>query len=245
MLALGDIQYEDGQLAKFIQAFDPTWGRVKPLIRPVLGTHDYRIPNADGYFDYFNGVGRTVGQAGERGAGYYSFDVGRWHIVALNSQCSEAMPTDGHRRASPVRRRSNGSRADLAAHRPVCTLAFWHHPLVTSGVASLNAAIAPLWQALIDYPVDVALVGHDHAYERFAPIDATGAADSEHGVRQFVVGTGGKSLTGSAWHAPNSEFRQNGMQGILELTLHHRSYSWSYLSAGTRRFRDTGSRDCH
>jgi hypothetical protein len=97
---------------------------------------------------------------------------------------------------------------------------------------------------LVDYRVDLALVGHDHAYERFAPMDATGAADPERGVRQFVVGTGGKSLTGAVRQAPNSELRQNTTQGILELTLHPRSYSWSYLSAGTRRFRDTGSRDC-
>jgi hypothetical protein len=245
VLALGDIQYEDGRLAKFTQAFDPTWGRVKPLIRPVLGNHDYRIPNAGGYFDYFNGVGRTVGQAGERGAGYYSFDVGRWHIVALNSQCSEATPTDGAPSCAAGSTQEQWLRADLAAHRRPCTLAFWHHPLLSSGITRLNAAVAPLWQALVDYRVDVALVGHDHAYERFAPIDATGAADSKHGVRQFVVGTGGKSLTGSAWHAPNSELRQNDTQGILELTLQDRSYSWSYLSAGTRRFRDTGSRDCH
>jgi hypothetical protein len=245
VLALGDIQYEDGQLAKFLQSFDPTWGRLKSLMRPVPGNHEYRVPGAGGYFDYFNGVGRAAGPAGTRGEGYYSFDIGRWHVVALNSQCSEPTPTSGAPLCATGSPQERWLRADLAAHRAPCTLAFFHHPLISSGVPSLNAAVAPLWQALAEYGVDAALVGHDHAYERFAPIAATGALDTAHGIRQFVVGTGGKSLRRATWHAPNTEVRRNNSHGVLQLTLRPRSYSWTFVNVAGGRFRESGSDECH
>ena len=246
VLALGDIQYEDGQLAKFVASFDPTWGRLKPLIRPVVGNHEYRVPGAAGYFDYFNGVGVPDGPAGARGAGYYSFDLGRWHLVALNSQCShpEALPDVPSCAAGSPQER--WLRADLAAHPSRCTLAFSHHPLVSSGVPGGNPAIAPLWQALVDHGVDVALVGHDHAYERFARIDASGTLDKQRGVRQFVVGTGGKSLVDRhVWYAPYSQLRRTDTAGVLQLTLRPDDFSWSFLSVRTGRVADSGSSDCH
>ena len=244
VLALGDLQYEDAQLAKFTASFDPTWGRLKPLIRPVVGNHEYRVPDAAGYFDYFNGVGTPNGPAGARGAGYYSFDLGRWHVVALNSQCSHPISHPGVPSCAAGSPQERWLRSDLAAHRRQCTLAFFHHPLVSSGVPGLNAAIGPLWQALVDYGVDAALVGHDHAYERFAPIDAGGAHDPQRGVREFVVGTGGKSLDRPRWDAPYSEVRRSDVPGILQLTLRPRGYSWSFMSVKAGRVGDSGSTDC-
>ena len=136
-------------------------------------------------------------------------------------------------------------RADLAAHPGRCTLAFFHHPLVSSGVPGVNAAVAPLWQALVDHGVDVALVGHDHAYERFAQIDAGGAADPERGIRELVVGTGGKSLARRRWNAPNSEVRRSATAGILQVTLRAGEYSWRFVTAPGGRVGDSGTSDCH
>ena len=244
VLALGDIQYEDGQLSKFTESFDPTWGRLKPLIRPAVGNHEYRVPGAAGYFDYFNGVGAADGPAGARGAGYYSFDLGRWHLVALNSQCAHHTVTADVPSCAAGSPQERWLREDLAAHPNRCTLAFFHHPLLSSGGRAMNTAIAPLWQALADHGVEAALVGHDHAYERFAPIDATGALDAERGVRQFVVGTGGKSLGRHVWFAPNSQLRLAGTAGVLELELRPDGYSWSFRRVVTGRVADAGSRDC-
>jgi hypothetical protein len=244
VLTLGDVQYEDGQLAKFMTSFDPTWGRLKPLIRPAVGNHEYRVPDAAGYFDYFNGVGTPDGPAGARGAGYYSFDLGGWHVVALNSQCSHPIPLPGVPSCAAGSPQERWLRSDLAAHRTRCTLAFFHHPLVSSGIPGLNAAIGPLWQALVDYGVDAALVGHDHAYERFAPIDASGADDPQRGVREFVIGTGGKSLGRRRWYAPHSEIRRSDTPGVLQLTLRPRGYSWSFMSIRAGRVGDSGSSDC-
>ena len=245
VLALGDLQYEDGQHAKFMASFDATWGRLKPLIRPVVGNHEYRVPGAAGYFDYFNGVGAPDGPAGARDAGYYSFDLGPWHVVALNSQCSHPTTEPGVPLCAAGSPQEQWLRADLAAHPSRCALAYFHHPLVSSGIPGLNAAVAPLWQALVDHGVDAALVGHDHAYERFAPIDASGAVDAQRGVREFVVGTGGKSLGGRHWFAPNSQVRRSDSAGVLKLTLRPRDYSWSFVGVTGARAGDSGSSDCH
>jgi hypothetical protein len=245
VLALGDIQYEDGQLGKFMQSFDPTWGRLKPLIRPAIGNHEYAVPGAAGYFDYFNGVGRAGGPAGTRGEGYYSFDLGRWHVVVLNSQCSASRPTPGAPSCAAGSPQERWLRADLAAHRRRCALAVWHHPLVSSGIRGLNTAVAPLWQALADYGADATLVGHDHGYERFAPIDAAGAVDPQHGLREFLVGTGGKSLRRATWHAPNTEVRRDNVHGVLQLTLRPNGYSWRFVNTTGGRSTDSGTEDCH
>jgi hypothetical protein len=246
VLVLGDAQYGDGELTKFMAAFDPTWGRLKSLIRPVVGNHEYRYAGAAGYFDYFNGPGRPAGPAGLRGAGYYSFDIGAWHAVALNSQCS-------HRRADPTgtdcaagSAQEQWLRADLAAHPAACTLAFWHHPLVSSGIPGSNAALGPIWSALYESGVDLVLTGHDHAYERFAPQGAAGEGDPVRGIRQFVVGTGGKSLQRALVQQPNSELRDGSTYGVLKLTLRRRGYEWTFAAArGRGRFADSGASSCH
>ncbi len=244
VLVLGDLQYDDGLLWKYMQSFDPAWGRVKSLLRPAIGNHEYVAGGATGYFDYFNGPGQPDGPAGPRGAGYYSFDVGAWHIIALNSQC-------GHRPTLPeVPGCGAGSaqeqwlRADLAAHPTACTLAYWHHPLVSSRLG-VDEAVRPLWNALVNAGVDVVLTGHDHAYERFAPLDATGQIDHERGIRQFVVGTGGKSHQREQALLGGSEVRNSRVYGVLQLRLRERSYHWAFIPEAGRRFTDTGARSCH
>jgi Tol biopolymer transport system component len=243
-LLLGDSQYDDALLWKYEQSFDASWGRLKSLIRPVPGNHEYLVDGAAGYFDYFNGPGQANGPAGPRGAGYYSFDVGDWHIVALNSQC-------GHRPRLPeIPGCEAGSaqeqwlRADLAAHPAACTLAYWHHPLISSRVG-VDEAVRPLWNALVEAGVEVVLTGHDHAYERFAPLDAAGQVDPERGIRQFVVGTGGKSHQRASAPIQGSEIRNSRVYGVLRMRLRPSSYHWTFVPEAGRRFTDAGARSCH
>jgi Tol biopolymer transport system component len=246
ILPLGDEQYEDGTLDKFLRSFHLTWGRLKSLMRPVVGNHEYRVPGAAGYFDYFNGVGIPDGPAGPRDKGYYSYDLGRWHIVALNSQCSH--PTNDNPYAADCQAGSAQEqwlRADLAANPSRCTLAYWHHPLISAGLPNLNAAVQPLYQALYDGGVDVLLTGHDHGYERFAPMDPALNRDATRGVRQFVVGSGGKSHEERQLPQPNSEVRENLTFGVLKLTLRPNAYQWEFVPEAGATFADAGANDCH
>jgi hypothetical protein len=239
VLTLGDNQYEDATLAKFMQSYDPTWGRVKALTNPALGNHEYQASTtAVGYFDYFNGSGAASGPAGSRGSGYYSYDVGTWHVIALNSNCSIVACSAGSAQEQWLR-------ADLSAHPASCTLAYWHHPLFSSGAHGNIAATQPLWAALYAANADLVLNGHDHDYERFAPQTATGAADATRGIREFVVGTGGKSQAALGTIKPNSQVRNSGDYGVLRLTLHPASYAWTFSPAAGETFTDSGSANCH
>ena len=245
VLVLGDVQYEDGLLWKYEQSFHPTWGRVKGLIRPVLGNHEYVGDGGGaGYFDYFNGPNQPDGPAGPRAAGYYSFDVGAWHVVALNSQCmhppSVAVAPGCHAGSD----QEQWLRADLAAHPNKCTLAYWHHPLISSRLG-VDETIRPLWQALYDGGVDVVLTAHDHSYERFAPVDALGNRDPVRGIRQFVVGTGGRSHQRAIAPAPNSEIRNQDTYGVLRLRLRPFGYYWNFLPEARHDFTDSGANACH
>jgi Tol biopolymer transport system component len=241
ILALGDDQYEDGQLSKFQRSFDPSWGRLKPLIRSVPGNHEYDDPagNASGYFDYFNGPGTQSGPVGDRDKGYYSFDIGSWHVVALNSECRHI---GGCGASSP---QISWLRTDLAAHPTACTLAFWHRPTFTSGGHSDQGDMRPAWDALYSAGADVILTGHDHLYERFAPQTPGGVLDPAHGIREFIAGIGGKSRFGFPEIQPNSQVRISGVLGVLELTLGRGSYEWSVRAAPTGRVADSGSEACH
>jgi acid phosphatase type 7 len=239
VLAPGDLQYEDGQLSKFQQSFDPTWGRLKPLIRPAPGNHEYEDPGAAGYFDYFNGPGVPAGPAGRRDQGFYSFDVGSWHLIALNSECEQV---GGCAAGSP---QESWLRADLAAHPAVCTLAFWHRPRFTSGRNSAEGAMLPVWNALYEAGVDVIVNGHEHFYERFAPQAPAGVQDPARGVRQFTVGTGGRSLFRYATVAPISELRENRAAGVLKLSLGEGAYRWDFIAAPGGRVVDSGETSCH
>jgi hypothetical protein len=232
VLALGDIQYEDGTLAKLTASYDPSWGRMKAITRPVPGNHDYETDGAEGYFRYFGA------SAGEPAKGYYSFDLGGWHLIALNSNCGAV---GGCSAGSPQER---WLRADLAASAATCTLAYWHHPRFSSGRNGSDSLYAPFWQALYDANADVVLAGHDHHYERFAPQTAGGGLDLARGIRQFVVGTGGKAPRGLSWVRLNSEVRETASLGVLELTLGADAYEWRFRSA-VGSFTDSGSATCH
>jgi Tol biopolymer transport system component len=239
VLALGDDQYEDAQLWKFQRAFDPSWGRVKHLIRSVPGNHEYGVEGAAGYFDYFNGVGQDSGPAGSRSGGYYSFDVGSWHLIALNSECDHI---GGCGATSP---QVTWLRSDLAAHPVACTLAFWHRPPFTSGGHDDKGKMLPVMTLLYASNADLILAGHDHFYERFAPQTPAGVSDPGRGMREFVAGMGGKSRFGFPDPQPNSEFRSNGFYGVLELTLRDGAYDWEAIRAPTGGTVDAGTTPCH
>jgi 3',5'-cyclic AMP phosphodiesterase CpdA len=241
VLALGDTQYNCGGYSAFMQSYDLSWGRVKSITHPVVGNHEYLTSggtgctsenaNAAGYFEYFGAA------AGAQAQGYYSFNIGAWHLIALNSNCTQA---GGCSAKSP---QGKWLAADLAANQNVCTLAFWHIPLFSSG-GRASASTRPLWQLLYNSHADLILDGHDHIYERFAPQTPTGVADPVNGIRQITVGTGGANHTPIATPAANSVVADTTTFGILKLTLHASSYSWNFVPAvGT--FKDGGSAACH
>jgi hypothetical protein len=245
VLALGDTQYHVGALSDFNAVFDQTWGRVKPIIHPVVGNHEYSTSNAHGYFDYFNGVNRNSGAAGNRGEGWYSYDIGAWHLIALTSQCQQVpRGTAGHgcEEGSPQERWLQN---DLAAHRNTCTLAYWHSPRFNSGYRGNNPAGQGFMDVLYAAGADVVLNGDAHDYERFAPQDPDGNLDPARGLRSWVVGTGGVFFTGWSRLKPNSEVRQNNTFGVLALTLHPNSYEWRFIPEAGKTFTDFGSGVCH
>jgi hypothetical protein len=231
---LGDNVYRNGTPQEFAECYDPSWGRHKDRTRPAPGNHDYETSGAAGYFDYFGAA------AGEPGKGYYSYDLGTWHIVVLNSNCSQVGGCgDGSSQEQWLRE-------DLAAHPATCTLAYWHHPLFSSGTEhGGDEAMRPIWHVLYDAGADVVLVGHEHNYERFAPLDPTGATDPERGIRQFVVGTGGKSLYRFGEPLPASEVRNAEAMGVLKLRLHATGYDWQFVPVPGALFDDTGAWPCH
>lgn len=238
VLPLGDEQYDAGTLSEFGQSYDPTWGRLNGIAHPAVGNHEYHTPGAAGYFDYFDGVGRATGPAGDRTKGYYSFDVGAWHLVALNSNCSFVACAAGSAQEQWLKR-------DLAAHPNRCTLAYWHHPRFSSGSAGNAPSTGPLWQDLYSAGADVALGGHSHSYERFAPQTPSATPDPVRGVRQFVVGSGGKSHYPLGTVQPNSEVRNFDTFGVLRLTLRPTGYDWRFVPEAGARFTDSGSQSCH
>lgn len=233
VLALGDIQYDDGDLLKFKDSYDRSWGRFKTITRPAVGNHEYLTRGARGYFAYFGHL------AGDPLKGYYSYNVGTWHLIALNSNC---VFVGGCGEGSP---QEQWLRADLAAHAGSCTLAYWHHPKFSSGLHGNHPAYRAFWQALYRAGADVVLVGHDHSYERFAPQNSDGGADPTRGIREFVVGTGGRSVYWFRTVQPNSEVRKAGTYGILVLTLHPREYEWEFIPEPGKDFTDTGRDSCH
>jgi len=225
----GDNVYPDGAPEEFANCYDPTWGRHKERTYPSPGNHDYHTENAAGYFEYFGP------RAGEPGKGYYSYDLGTWHVIVLNSNLSV-------KAGSP---QDQWLREDLAAHPVACTVAYWHHPRFSSGtVHGSNNSMQPLWEALYEYGADVVLVGHEHNYERFAPQDPQGIADPARGIRQFVIGSGGRSHYEFAPPIANSEVRNSNASGLLKLTLHSNSYSWEFIPEPGKIFTDSGNSPC-
>jgi hypothetical protein len=234
VLVLGDNQYEEGALAKYQQSYDPTWGRFKALTRPVPGNHDYAngASAAAGYYTYFGAA------AGDPSRGYYSYDLGAWHLVALNSNC---WAVGGCGAGSP---QESWLARDLAAAQGRCILAYWHHPRFSSGAHGDDPTFDAFWRDLVRAGADVVLAGHEHHYERYAPQGAAGNADPG-GPRQLVVGSGGRNLTAIVTPRPNSAFRNDTSFGVLEMTLHPDRYDWRFLAAPSGAALDSGTALCH
>jgi hypothetical protein len=231
VLTLGDHTYPRGRAKEFADCYGPTWGKFRDRTWPSPGNHEYYTPKAAPYFAYF----------GERaGRGYYSLDMQGWHIVSLDSNLAPA------EHAAQL----EWLRADLASHTARCTLAFWHHPLYSSGGHGSIPKMRDAWRLLQEAGAELVLSGHDHDYERFAPQDADGRLDREHGMRQFVVGTGGAYPTPFLLTVGNSEMRDNGRAGVLRLRLLDGRYEWEFLESARLTALnlpppDRGSDVCH
>ena len=239
VLALGDNQYKAGEYDAFSASYDPSWGRLKAKTFPIVGNHEGLRPDSgQGYCDYFGAVAHCNAEGSQDGAAYYSFDVKNWHFIALNSNCAVA---GGCGAGSP---QEKWLRADLAANQQPCILAYWHHPRFSSGIHGNNPRYDAFWNALYEYGADIVLDGHEHLYERFAPQNPDGAKDAE-GIREFVVGTGGKEQRIFHDVAANSEVRHRGTFGVLELTLHPASYDWQFVPEAGQTFQDSGMTVCH
>lgn len=246
VLALGDTQYWCGGTAAYQQSYDPTWGRVLPLTHPVPGNHEYKkagntptgtdcaaTHKAPGYFSTFGAAAGTIGQ------GWYSFDIGTWHLIALNAECRYVGG------CGPGSAQEVWLQQDLAAHPTQCTIAFWHQPRFTSGGVGNDATYATFWTDLYAGGADIVLNGHVHNYERFAPQTPAQVADP-NGIREFVVGTGGvASQPFGSTIQPNSEVRKRNIYGVLELTLHATGYDWQFVPMAGSTFADSGSDTCH
>jgi len=226
----GDNAYPNGTLTEYNTYYDPTWGAFKSRTRPAPGNHDYKTPGATGYYDYFGAL------SGPSGLGYYSFDLGEWHVVSLNSEVSMVKGSA----------QETWLRSDLAASAKPCTLAYWHKPLYTSGAAHAPATnTRPLFRALYDNNAEVVVNGHNHQYERFAPMNAFGALDPVRGIREFVAGTGGGSHSAFGTTQPNSEARNSTAYGVLKFTLHSNSYDWEFVPIAGQTYTDSGTTACH
>lgn len=236
VLALGDLCH-DPTSECFSDYYDPSWGRFKSKTHPVVGNHEYLVPNAYTYFDYLDGVGNQTGPAGDRDKGYYSYDLGGWHLIALNSNCGDI---GGCGQGSPEER---WLLADLAAHPSMCTLAYWHIPLWSSG-GRASPNMYTVTRDLYNNHVELVLNGHDHIYERFAPQDYNANPDPVNGIRAFILGTGGANHTSIASVAPNSLLRNTDTFGALKLTLHASSYDWQFVPVPGGTFTDSGSAAC-
>jgi hypothetical protein len=235
VFTLGDNVYPDGTLTEFNNCYDPTWGRHKNRTHPTVGNHDYHTSGAAGYYSYFGAAASPLDtNCTSNCKGYYSYNLGAWHIIVLNSEIA-------HNAGSP---QEQWLRANLAAHQSVCTLAYWHKPRFSSGKHGSILSVQPFWQALYDYGADVVLSGHDHLYERFALQNPSGQADPNRGIREFVVGTGGAGLYSFPTIEANSEVRNNTTWGVLKLTLHSTSYDWEFIPVAGQSFTDAGSANC-
>jgi hypothetical protein len=233
VFTLGDDAYENGTPRQFADCYGPTWGRFKARTRPVVGNHEYGTAFARGYFDYFGAA------AGDPTKGYYSYDLGQWHLIVINSNCTQV---GGCKAGSP---QEQWLRQDLAAHPAPCTVAMWHHPRYSSGEHGDDRSLRDIWQALYDANADVVLSGHDHDYERFGPQDADSRSDPARGIRQFVVGTGGRELYKWEHEDPDSEVKNNETFGVLKMTLHDGGYDWEFIPVEGQTFTDKGSAKCH
>jgi acid phosphatase type 7 len=227
----GDNAYESGTLSEYMSYYDPTWGRQKALAKPTPGNHEYATPGAAGYFDYFGAA------AGNRAEGYYAYNLGAWRIYSLNSEIAHGVGSA----------QEQWLRGDLTANASkACVLAYWHRPRFSSGTHGSDASMQALWQALYDNGAEVVVSGHDHNYQRFAPQTPSGVADAARGIREFVVGTGGRSHYVFTSPIANTQAYNTDTYGVLRLTLHPTSYDFAFLPEAGRSYSDGGtSVPCH
>jgi hypothetical protein len=238
VFAAGDLAYDTGTFSEFQNCYQPTWGAFKDRTKPSPGNHEYNGSDAIGYFRYW---GR---QAGDPKKGYYSYDLGSWHVVVLNTNC-DIPSLDGCGEGSPEEK---WLREDLAAHANSCIVAYGHHALFSSGIFTSHARHAelrPFWRDLYAAHADLILAGHEHSYERFAPQDPQGQQDTDNGIRQITVGTGGRSHTPLGFAQANSEVRNFNTYGVLKLTLSPGQYRWEFIPEPGKSFRDSGEDICH
>jgi hypothetical protein len=232
ILALGDLAYPQGTAADFANCFHPAWGMHKARIHPISGNHEWHEDGAQPYFDYFGAA------AGTPGEGWYSFDVGNWHLVGVQGDCNEF--PGGCAPSSP---QGLWLQADLAANSKPCTLVFTHFPRFSS-IFGVDDTQLPFWQIFYQHGVDVVLTAHAHNYERYARQNPAGGAEPARGIRQFVVGTGGRGLSDPSVTLPNREVQQSSTFGVLRLAFDETSYSWQFHGAGPGTFTDSGSEEC-
>lgn len=230
ILTVGDNVYPHGTAGRYQDCYEPSWGRHKTRTRPTIGNHDFTSPEAAPYYAYFGKA------AGPPSRGYYSFDVGDWHVVSLNSLAS----------VEPGSPQVRWLREDLADSGARCVLAAWHHPRFSSGMHRGVARVAPLWEVLYETGAEIVVQGHDHNYERFAPLTPMARVDEARGIRSFVVGTGGAPLRRLLpWRARGSQVRLNRSHGVLKLTLLRDRYRWEFVGVGRARPLDRGEGRCH
>jgi calcineurin-like phosphoesterase family protein len=229
VIALGDNQYEKGTLDEYDTYYAQTWGdpALKSRTMPTPGNHEYKTPGAAGYFDYFGSVAAS---------GYYSFDVGEWHVLSLDSEIPSGKASSQYQWAS----------ADLNAHlSTACVMAYWHKARWGSGGHGSLTKMLAIWNLLYNRRADLVLVGHNHQYERFAPLNKMGQVDLTRGMREFVVGSGGKNLDAFGPPITGSEFQDNTHFGVLKLTLHGASYDWEFVAEPDGVGIDWGTQACH
>ncbi|MFZ6873546.1 metallophosphoesterase family protein [Undibacterium sp. Di27W] len=228
-ITLGDNTYPIGSPEEFSRCYEPTWGRFKDKTLPSPGNHEYGMPKALGYYNYFGEV------AGPDRRGYYATRLGKWLVLSLNSNLDEVQ----------MQVQLSWLKEELAGNKHNCTLAFWHHPAFSSGGHGNNKNMQDVWKILSAAKADIVLAAHDHNYERFVPLDANGDRDDKNGIRSFIVGTGGAKLTPMFLAKNTTEIRDNSTHGVLKLTLNEKSYEWEFIPIPGQSFSDKGKAACH
>lgn len=229
VITLGDHTYPIGAVSEFRDCYDKTWGQFKGKTFPAPGNHEYGVPEAQAYFNYFDEVAGTPQQS------YYKKQFGTWRLISLNSNL----------KGGAMQAQIKWLESELRNNKTNCTLAFWHHPRFSSGGHGDNTFMDPIWQLLANAKVDLVLSGHDHNYERIAPLNARGESDSLGGIRSFVIGTGGAKLTPMFFPKAITESRQNDVHGVLKLRLFQGSYDWEFIPVLSAIYADRGQASCH
>jgi hypothetical protein len=244
VLTLGDTQYHAGTSYEFTNSYDQSWGAFKSVTEPAVGNHEWLTPYADGFFQYFSPTTPQI----SLGRYYYSYDLGTWHVIVLDSDCNDLPgppnnPTNGCVPGSP---QMTWLQNDLAQNRAACTLAYWHHPRFSSGETGDIVKTSPFWRALYAAGADVILTAHRHMYERYAPQDPDGNLDQQNGIVEFVVGSGGDDHgVIQAPIGPNEVVRNNATFGYLGMTLNPGGYTYSFQPVAGGSFTDSGAGTCH